>query len=192
MFFRITALFCFITAFFNLSAQDAGVKGSVKDIKSGAEIENVQIQIEGSTLSTTTNQDGYYIISEIPPGNYKLIASISGYSSDTVNITITAGKYSLVNIFLKLIVYELAGAKVSDSKKRKKKEDIEIGTSRIKATQLSKIPTIGGTPDLIQYLQILPGVVFSGDQGGQLSIRGGSPVMTKIILDGMTIYNPFL
>ena len=191
MFFRLTALFCFITAFFNLSAQDAGVKGSVKDIKSGAEIENVQIQIEGSTLSTTTNQDGYYIISEIPPGNYKLIASISGYSSDTVNITITAGKYSLVNIFLKLIVYELAGAKVSDSKKRKKKEDIEIGTSRIKATQLSKIPTIGGTPDLIQYLQILPGVVFSGDQGGQLYIRGGSPVMNKIILDGMTIYNPF-
>jgi hypothetical protein len=63
--------------------------------------------------------------------------------------------------------------------------------TRISPKQLQKIPTVGGTPDLVQYLQILPGVVFSGDQGGQLYIRGGSPVMNKIILDGMTIYNPF-
>ncbi|MCC6448583.1 MAG: TonB-dependent receptor plug domain-containing protein, partial [Chitinophagaceae bacterium] len=30
-----------------------------------------------------------------------------------------------------------------------------------------------------------------GDQGGQLYIRGGSPIQNKILLDGMTIYNPF-
>ena len=37
----------------------------------------------------------------------------------------------------------------------------------------------------------LPGVVFSGDQGGQLYIRGGSPIMNKVMMDGLTIYNPF-
>ncbi|MBI3234587.1 MAG: TonB-dependent receptor plug domain-containing protein, partial [Bacteroidetes bacterium] len=56
---------------------------------------------------------------------------------------------------------------------------------------LPRLPAIGGEPDIIQYLQILPGVVSSGDQGGQLYIRGGSPVMNKVLLDGMTIYNPF-
>lgn len=53
------------------------------------------------------------------------------------------------------------------------------------------IPSIGGEPDLVQFLQVLPGVVFSGDQGGQLYIRGGSPIMNKVLLDGMTLYNPF-
>ena len=38
---------------------------------------------------------------------------------------------------------------------------------------------------------MLPGVVFSGDQGGQLYIRGGTPVHNKVLLDGMIIYNPF-
>jgi hypothetical protein len=53
------------------------------------------------------------------------------------------------------------------------------------------VPAIGGEPDLAQYLQVLPGVVFSGDQGGQLYIRGGTPVHNKVLLDGMIIYNPF-
>jgi len=46
-------------------------------------------------------------------------------------------------------------------------------------------------PDIAQYIQVLPGVIFTGDQGGQLYIRGGSPVQNKMILDGITIYNPF-
>jgi len=44
---------------------------------------------------------------------------------------------------------------------------------------------------LAQYLQVLPGVIFSGDQGGQLYIRGGPPVQNKVLLDGMVVYNPF-
>ena len=38
---------------------------------------------------------------------------------------------------------------------------------------------------------MLPGVVFTGDQGGQLYIRGGSPIQNKVLLDGMVVYNPF-
>ena len=53
------------------------------------------------------------------------------------------------------------------------------------------IPTIGGEPDLAQYMQVIPGVVFTGDQGGQLYIRGGSPIQNKVLLDGMIIYSPF-
>ncbi len=38
---------------------------------------------------------------------------------------------------------------------------------------------------------MVPGVVFTGDQGGQLYIRGGSPIQNKVLLDGMIVYNPF-
>ena len=53
------------------------------------------------------------------------------------------------------------------------------------------MPAVGGEPDLAQYLQVLPGVIFTGDQGGQLYIRGGAPVHNLTLLDGMVIYNPF-
>ena len=62
---------------------------------------------------------------------------------------------------------------------------------KITPKDLEMIPTIGGEADLAQYLQIVPGVVFTGDQGGQLYIRGGSPVQNKVLLDGMIVYSPF-
>src|SRR5204862_2356678 len=57
--------------------------------------------------------------------------------------------------------------------------------------ELKLVPSVGGDPDLAQYLQIIPGVIFTGDQGGQLYIRGGTPIQNLVLLDGMVIYNPF-
>jgi hypothetical protein len=49
----------------------------------------------------------------------------------------------------------------------------------------------GGDPDLMKAISVLPGVVTTGDQGGQLYIRGGAPIQNLVLLDGMIIYNPF-
>ena len=69
----------------------------------------------------------------------------------------------------------------------------EVKMSVIKATprDMAHVVAIGGEPDFAQYLQTTPGVVTTGDQGGQMYIRGGSPIQNKVLLDGMTIYNPF-
>jgi len=62
---------------------------------------------------------------------------------------------------------------------------------KITPKDIGQIPSIGGQPDLAQYLQVMPGVVFTGDQGGELYIRGGSPIQNKVLLDGVTIYKAF-
>ena len=71
------------------------------------------------------------------------------------------------------------------------KSDVKVSVTKVTPKDIELIPSIGGEPDLAQYLQVLPGVVFTGDQGGQLYIRGGSPIQNKVLLDGMIIYNPF-
>src|SRR5206468_8741830 len=68
---------------------------------------------------------------------------------------------------------------------------VEVSKVSVTPREIQMVPGVGGQADLAQYLQILPGVIFTGDQGGQLYIRGGTPVQNKVILDGMTIYNPF-
>jgi hypothetical protein len=171
-------------------SQTGSVKGYVKDAKTGVELESIQISVGKTSFGTFSNSEGYYIVTNIPEGEYFLTASGYGYDSDSVKITIKDDKVQVINFYLELNVVTVGSGKITEKRKRKK-EDIDIGATKITPKQLTKIPTIGGTPDLVQYLQILPGVVFSGDQGGQLYIRGGSPVMNKIILDGMTIYNPF-
>ena len=71
------------------------------------------------------------------------------------------------------------------------KTEVKAAAIKVSKKDLEMIPTIGGEPDIAQYMQIIPGVVFTGDQGGQLYIRGGSPVQNKVLLDGMIIYSPF-
>lgn len=190
MFFRFTLVFLLIGSCFSLNAQNGGVKGYVKDGKTGVEIDNVQINVSGTDKSASSNSEGYYIINDLKPGSYTIIATIPGYFSDTAKLTIAAEIITVHNFFLNPDIQIVGSGKIVNVKRRRR-EDVDIGATKIKPSNLHKIPTIGGTPDLVQYLQILPGVVFSGDQGGQLYIRGGSPVMNKIMLDGMTIYNPF-
>jgi hypothetical protein len=61
----------------------------------------------------------------------------------------------------------------------------------MRAKDIKRIPSIGGSPDLAQALTTLPGFISTGDQGGQIYIRGGSPVQNKVLLDGMIVYNAF-
>ncbi|MES2621641.1 MAG: TonB-dependent receptor, partial [Bacteroidota bacterium] len=61
----------------------------------------------------------------------------------------------------------------------------------ISPMEMRKMPSIGGESDIAQYLQAVPGIISTGDQGGQVVIRGGTPIQTKFLLDGITIYNPF-
>ena len=50
---------------------------------------------------------------------------------------------------------------------------------------------MGAENDIIGAFSVTPGVVTTGDQGGQMYVRGGTPIQNKVLLDGMTIYNPF-
>jgi hypothetical protein len=66
-----------------LIAQDtASITGTVTD-PSGAAIPNAQVSIQsqehGITRSTTTNGDGNYLVSAIPPGSYELSISAPGF-----------------------------------------------------------------------------------------------------------------
>lgn len=41
-----------------------------------------------------------------------------------------------------------------------KKTDVRISVNKITPKEIKQIPTVGGEPDLAQYLQVLPGVIF--------------------------------
>jgi len=177
---------------FALSAQSGTctIRGSVFDAGSGEPILFGSVYLEGTNYGTTTDINGFYSINKIPEGAYTLISTYVGY--DTARFEINLNKYDVQtkNILISESATLLGEVEVSAAKKEAKTE-VKTGTVTITPKQINKIPAIGGTPDLAQYLQVLPGITFTGDQGGQLYIRGGSPIQTKVLLDGITVYNPF-
>jgi hypothetical protein len=80
---------------------------------------------------------------------------------------------------------------VVDLGKKEKKNEVLIGTLKYNKEGLERIPVHGGENDIVGAISVTPGVITTGDQGGQLYVRGGTPIQNKVLLDGMTIYNPF-
>lgn len=194
MILRIRIAFCLAVLLltFSLSAfsQQGVVRGFVYEKETGEPALFTSVYLAGTQIGAATDINGYFTITKIPDGNYTLIATYLGFDTLKENISIKGNVVLSKKYYLTKAAYILEGVSISAEHAEQRNE---TRTSVVKVTpkQIKQIPSIGGQADLAQYLQVLPGVVFTGDQGGQLYIRGGSPIQNKVQLDGMVVYNPF-
>ncbi|MFU8843196.1 MAG: TonB-dependent receptor [Bacteroidales bacterium] len=171
-------------------AQDATIRGFVYEKETGEPVIFTNVYLKGTTYGAATDVNGYFAITKIPPGTYTLMVTYLGFDTLQMPVTLNANAVLTKNLLLEQGFYTLEQFQVTAEREEARSE---TRTSVVKITpkQIKQIPSVGGQPDLAQYLQVLPGVVFTGDQGGQLYIRGGSPIQNKVLLDGMIVYNPF-
>ena len=188
---RITLIFIlFIAALTNIFSQTASIKGNVYDKETGEAIIYAVVSLEGTKWKTTTDLNGFFVLNKIEPGEYTLKVSYIGYNNHLEKINIEKGKSYYKKIFISPQSVMLNTVDIVAYKERRKTET-RISKLEITQEQLKAMPSIGGEADVVQYLQMIPGIISTGDQGGQLYIRGGSPVQNRINLDGLTIINPF-
>jgi hypothetical protein len=166
------------------------VRGFAYDKETGEPIIYTNVFIRELLIGKATDLNGFYAVSKLKPGTYVIQCYSIGYDTAKATINIGAGKITTQNLYLKQVSQNLKEVSIT-AEKQKAQTEVKISNITITQKDLKQLPSFGGEPDLVQYLQILPGVVFSGDQGGQLYIRGGPPVQNKVLLDGMIIYNPF-
>jgi hypothetical protein len=168
----------------------ATIRGFVYDKASGEPILFTNVFLKGTTYGASTDVNGFFTISRIPAGTYTLMSTYLGY--DTAAIQIVAKPGAIINqkLYLNKSSIRLKEIEVS-AEKQEQLTSVKVSVETVTPKQITQIVSVGGEADIAQYLQVLPGVVFTGDQGGQLYIRGGSPVQNKVLLDGMIIYNPF-
>lgn len=173
---------------FSVFAQTGTIRGTVFDKNSGEPIGFANVLLEGTSTGTNTDINGFYTIAGIEPGSYTLRVTYLGYTSDSAKLDVRKNAVLTQNLYIQegiqLGVVDVTGKKIE------RKTEVQISKLVVTPKLIKRLPGTG-EPDLAQYLQILPGVIFTGDQGGQLYIRGGSPIQNKILLDGLTIYNPF-
>ena len=171
-------------------AQTGNIRGFVYEKESGEPVMFCNVILKGTTIGAATDINGMYNISKVNPGNYTLIVTYIGYDTTQVNITLKGGQILSQNLEIREASIKLNEVKISGEREAMRTE-VKAAAIKITKQDLEMMPTIGGEPDLAQYMQVIPGVIFTGDQGGQLYIRGGSPIQNKVLLDGMIIYSPF-
>lgn len=187
---RILFLFLFFPTVILAQQSTGTIRGFVYDKETGEPVIFTNVVLKGTTYGAATDVNGYYTIIKVPAGEYTISVTYLGYDTLQMPVSVKAGQIVNQKLYIQKSSIKL---KTVDISAEKIEARTEVKTSVVKITpkEIKQIPTIGGEPDLAQYLQVLPGVVFTGDQGGQLYIRGGSPIQNKVLLDGMIVYNPF-
>ncbi|RUA12529.1 MAG: TonB-dependent receptor, partial [Flavobacteriia bacterium] len=185
-------LFFFLTITVYGYSQDdyATVRGSVYEKKTQQPVLYTNVQLEGTSYGAVTDVNGHFTISKVVPGSYTILITYIGFDTLRKKVTLKAGEVHYEKFVLKKGAYDIEGATISAGRQTRQL-DPTTSITKITPKQLKQLPAIGGQADIAQYLQVVPGVVFTGDQGGQLYIRGGTPVQNLVLLDGMTVYNPF-
>ncbi len=171
-------------------AQRGSIKGFVYDDSTGEPVIFTNVYLENTSIGIATDVNGFYTLSQIPAGDYVLMVSFVGFETLKTKVSLAANEVKTQNLFLKPSNVQIDDIVIS-AERQEMQTAVRTSVIKISPKQLDRIPTIGAQPDIAQYLQILPGVVFTGDQGGQLYVRGGLPIQNLVLLDGMVIYNPF-
>ncbi len=170
--------------------QTGVIRGHVYELESGDPVAFGNVILEGTDFGVNTDLDGFFSFAAIPAGDYKMIVSYIGFENAEVEVHLDEGQIFYKKIYLKENAVKLTTVDVS-AKRQQARADVRVSKLSVTPGQIKSLPSTGGQADIAQYLAVLPGIVSTGDQGGQLYIRGGSPVQNKVLLDGMTIYNPF-
>lgn len=187
---RIFFLFLFFISAMAGFSQTGTVRGFVYEKETGEPVIFTNVLLKGTAFGSTTDVNGFYTITKVPAGNYILLVTSLGY--DTLSVPIEVKQNEILNkkLMLPKASINLGAAEVT-AEEEEKRSEVRISVTKVTPREIRQVPSAGGESDLAQYLQILPGAVFTGDQGGQLYIRGGAPIQNKVLLDGMIIYNPF-
>ena len=181
---------CFFLTGVLAIAQNAVIKGFTYDESTGETLPYCTIQLMGTSFGALSDVTGAFLINKIPAGTYTVKVSQLGYIDllDTVvisgNATITK-RYSISPNSQTLDAVQIVGENT------RKEQETRTSVISVTPKDMSKMPAIGGQPDFAQYLQVLPGIISTGDQGGQLYVRGGTPVQNMLLLDGVILFNPF-
>ena len=170
--------------------KNGGVKGFVYDKSSGEPVPFATVNIDSSDLGATTDDKGFFNIPSLAPGTYNIRATYLGFENQVISIEIKKGQTDNIKFYMVAKSVDLKDVEISGERQKQLTES-RVSVTSITPVEMKRMPTIGGEADVAQYLQLIPGVVSTGDQGGQIIIRGATSAQTLFLLDGIPIYNPF-
>ncbi len=145
-----------------------------------------------SILIAATDVNGFFTIPKVSQGTYLLKIQTADYKLYEKEVVVNA-KAGITELRIELAPLDEVGIDevVISAETRAKTTEVLMSQIKLDKKGLERIPSIGAENDIVGAFSVTPGVVTTGDQGGQLYVRGGTPIQNKILLDGMTIYNPF-
>ena len=165
-------------------AQTGSVKGRIYNQRTNEPLEFATVQIQGTSVGTTTDLDGNYVI-ESNPGFVRLMISYVGYETTLSPEIQIQGNQS---VFIDIAVPEsstLIKEVVIRPTMNLKKIESPVSFLTVGVRDIEK--AAGVNRDVSKAIQSLPGVGATDPNRNDLIVRGGGPSENVFYLDGIEI-----
>ena len=171
----------------NVFAAEYQIKGVVIDKSPRQPLEFVNVLVVGLGIGASTDANGNFLITQVPPGIYRLQASFLGYKTELTPEYRVNHVTPYVQIEMEEENASLNEVVVTASPFQKVPES-PVSLRVIGLQEIEKAP--GANRDISKVVQNYPGVAFSPiGYRNDLIVRGGGPSENRFYLDGVEIPN---
>jgi len=164
------------------------IKGNITSTE-GEALSNISVRLEGTDNGTRTAENGDFILRNVKPGTYTLIATGVGYSATKQDIVVVSGKNNFLSLELNKATQQLSEVVVGTHKKRIR-DQASMYASKLPLSNLENPQVVNVVPnqliteqaatDLNAILNNVPGIV-----------KGWSSVSAYYISRGFNTRNYF-
>ena len=165
------------------------LSGFVRENATGEPLGYSNVFVQGTSIGAASNMEGYFVITNVPTGEQKIAVSVIGYEMAVKTIEITKNENLRLDFRLERTVVEGQAVDVF-GEAEKMRQLVEPSRITLDLRTLETMPAFI-EPDLFRTVQMLPGVQTLNDYSSALYVRGSTPDQNLIMLDGITIYNPY-
>ncbi|MGH7494761.1 MAG: TonB-dependent receptor [bacterium] len=188
VFVLIVAIVSFLDIAF--AAEKGEVRGVVRNRESSNPLPGANVWLEGTTLGTTTDLEGRYLISRVPAGTYFLRVTYVGYKQFRIQVMIQAEEATKQDA--KLLPENLEGQEVTVTAQREGQVEAinrQLSSNTIvnvvSAERIQELPDVNAAESVGR----LPGVsvMREGGEGQKVVIRGLAPTYNSVTIGGTKI-----
>ncbi len=180
-------IYCIVLLFLiNVDSQAqtrSRIVGTILDISTREPLIGVNIVVQGTFLGAATDEDGQFIIINVPVGTYELEISMIGYQTQIIpNVVVSAERVTTLSLEMQTSTIEGAEVVVMAQRDELHKE---VSNTQLVVSDV-QLQDATGIREINAFLQKMPGV---SEDNGFLTIRGGSADQTGMLVNGLTYNN---
>ncbi len=188
-FLKYSLIFLYLLLFSYLSsAQTSGfIAGRILDSADGSPLPGANVLVKGTLLGASTDLQGRFRISNIPPGTITVRVSYLGYESAEQQVSVSTGVTATLEVRLSQTAVTVQGVTVTAQLKGQQ-EAINQQVSSNSIVNVVSQERIRELPDqnAAESIARLPGisVVRDGGEAQKVIIRGLDPKFNNITING--------
>ena len=164
------------------------ISGVVVDKSTQQPLVGVNVSVIDTKWLAVTDNQGRFVIPNLPVGTYQLQAARIGYETlAKTDVVVSTGRTVQVVIQLKEALFQLEGETAVQADYFYKDPEVSTSLHTFDREEIRRAP--GSVEDINRVMMSMPGVASTTDQINALVVRGGNPIENLTLYDNIELPN---